>query len=90
MTPKDNSPAGQSKGAATVFELLARGTPCNLKFLGDPKRHILLLSRLGRFIRGIAHLLGIVEADQVEEAHRAEPQDEHVEQEEGRSGGQAG
>ena len=55
----------------------------------NPKRRMLLLSRLGRLIRGIAHLLRVVEADQVKEAHRAEPEDEHVEQQEGRSGGQA-
>jgi hypothetical protein len=89
LTPKDNSSAGQSKGAAAVFGLLERGTPFDLKFLGDPKRHILLLYRLGRFIRGIAHLLRIVEADQVEEEHRAEPEDEHVEQQESRAGGLA-
>ena len=36
----------------------------------NPKRRMLLLSRLGRLIRGFAHLLGVVEADEVEEADR--------------------
>lgn len=89
MTPKDSLPRGQRKGAATGPALLEWRTPCEIGIQGYPERHILWLSRLGRLIRRFAHLFRIIEADEVEEAHRAEPEDEHVEEQERRARGQA-
>ena len=77
MTPKDSFSGGQRKGAATGPALLEWRTPCEIGVQGYPERRILLRSRLGRFIRGFAHLLGVIETDEVEEAHRAEPEDQH-------------
>ena len=90
MTPKDSLPRGQRKGAATGPALLEWRTPCEIGIQGYPERHILWLSRLGRLIRRFAHLLGVIEADEVEEAHRGQPTEQNFEEQVRGTGGQAG
>ena len=49
------------------------GAPAKRRGLTPCSVTVGVLSNLGRFIRRLAHLLGVVEAGQVKEAHHPEP-----------------